>query len=519
MSRKLFLLIREGWIDSKFWKDYSTAVWFTATLLLAMVLRIYNLGTKSYWVDEIFTITEGKQSVYQLLTSGRLDQPPAYYLPFHFWIITFGTNETSTRSFSVLAGISSIFLIYLIGCKLFGQVVGLLSAFLMAISGFQIVYSQETRFYTFFELTVILSFFFLILALKSHRKVHFTLYVLASTLMLYSHTIGVFILVAQNIFVILQGRKYRNILMSWLICQLIILLAFIPYLLPLIFAGGGVTESIASNSWGNPTPSVSGLLRSVFLFIIPPRLDISWKIMLANYAVAGTLLIIGTWNHAIKQDKRTFLSLMNGLIANLKGSDLKTKLFLVSSWLVIPIVISFLISKIIIPIYADRYMICAAPALYLLLALGIFNIRKVVPISISIGVLAILIVPGLFRYYEISVNEQWREAAAYVDDNTRPDETIVFASKGIEEIYIKSFNWYYHGPLGSCGLEINPQNSDTISEDAMQCISGHNRFWVIMHNNPGVYHSYFLDPNQTTMHLVMSHQFVYISAYLFEVKK
>ena len=93
----------------------NTTVLFGLILLLGITLRFYDLGAESYWIDEMFTVIEGHQSIFQLLASGRLDQPPAFYLPFHLWVQLFGYTEIGTRSFSALAGIGSIVLIYMVG--------------------------------------------------------------------------------------------------------------------------------------------------------------------------------------------------------------------------------------------------------------------------------------------------------------------------------------------------------------------------------------------------------------------
>ena len=147
-------VLRNG---SGFKRYLTPAVLLGLILLMGTALRFYDLGTESYWIDEMGTLVEAQQSIPQMLSSGRLDQPPAYFLPFHFWVQFFGTSEVSTRSFSVLTGIGSIVLIYLVGKELFGETVGLLSSFLMAVTEFQLFYSQETRFYSFFEFMTLLS--------------------------------------------------------------------------------------------------------------------------------------------------------------------------------------------------------------------------------------------------------------------------------------------------------------------------------------------------------------------------
>ena len=170
MLKKLPLLNKDLQNKTGAQKDINSAVLLGIIVSLGIVLRFYDLGTESYWIDEMSTVIEGQQNILQVITSGRLDQPPAYYLPFHLWLQIFGTTEVSTRSFSALIGVGSIVLIYLIGRELFDRKVGLLAAFLMAISEFQIYYSQQARFYSFFEFTALLSFLFFILALKVKGK-------------------------------------------------------------------------------------------------------------------------------------------------------------------------------------------------------------------------------------------------------------------------------------------------------------------------------------------------------------
>ncbi len=513
----------------------NPAVLLGLFLLIGISLRLYDLGTESYWIDETFTVVEGQQSIQQILTSGRLDQPPAYFIPFHYWERIFGTSEVSTRSFSALAGIISIILVYMIGRELFGKPVGLLSAFLISISEFQIQYSQYVHFYSYFEMMALLSILFFILALKSKKRIHFILYVIASILMVYSHTFGVFILAAQNVFLILQVKKYKGLIATWIICQALVLFAYLPYFFILTLGKGSVEGAvIATNGYISP-PSLWEPLRSVYHFIFSPRRERNWEIMVVNYAVAGAFLIAGTWIYAFRQGKNIWLSAWRRWNANLKEvPDLTGKLLLVSCWLVCPILLPFVFSYLITPIYKDQYTIGAASALYLLLALGIYSIRKLVPITISLMVLVIMIVPSLGNYFVNDVNEQWREVAAFVQANSSPTDEIVFApNEGIEieqktfnwyyqGIEQKTFDWYYHGNLPICGLSNNVQDSKAISAALMQCVSGHKRFWVIIRNaseNSSQYTSFFVNPNQTTMHLINTHQFIGpISVYLVELQ-
>jgi uncharacterized membrane protein len=525
MSKESFRFNKILSTKSKFQGYLTTEVLLGIILLLGVGLRFYELGAKSYWNDEMYSLIEGQQSIFQLIMSGKLDQPLAYYIPFHLWLQIFGVAEVSTRAFSVLAGIGSIILIYLIGRELFGKPVGLLGAFLMAITEFQIHYSQITRFYSYFEFMALLSYLYFILALKDKKNIHFAFYVIASILLVYSHIYGAFILAAQNLFLVLQLKKYKNILPAWFICQALVLIALLPNLYLLFFGGAGLGGAIAENTWGLPKPSLLILLKTFFYFIFSPRRDRSWDAMLSNYAIAGSLLLIGILISFIRQGKRTVVTNVREVIANLQETPVVAlNLFLVCCWLLIPVLLPFIFSLVVSPIYAERYLISAAPALYLLLSVGIFNIRKLVPLIVSLIVLVVMIVPGLGYYYVTPVDEQWREVAMYVEKYSETNDVIVFAPIvriGMAEI---AFRWYYRGALPTCGLSDKLTDTDTISDALVECTSGHNRFWAIIADDRGEpsslrYNLFFQDPKPMGAQLIRSYKFIRTSVYLFELAK
>jgi uncharacterized membrane protein len=524
MSKESIPLSKDVRIGSGFQRYLTPTVLLGLILLLGVALRFYDLGTESYWIDEMGTVVEVQQSIPQILASGRLDQPPAYYLPFHFWVNIFGTSEVSTRSFSALTGIGSIVLIYLIGRDLFGKSVGLLSAFLMAVTEIQIYYSQISRFYSFFEFMALFSFLFFIMVLRSKKIIFFFLYGLASIIMVYGHTYGLFILIAQNLFFLIHAIKSRKAIATWLICQALIGLALLPYLFPLLFRAGGIRGAVYLNIGGNSTPSILDLIRSVYHFVFSPRRERSWQIILYNYIAAGALLVAGTWVHAIQQGKSKFLSTAREWVTALQEVPaLTSKILLVSCWLLCPIVLPFVATLVIAPMYAEHYLISAAPALYLLLAFGVFSIRKMVPLIVSLGVLAIMIGPSLYNYYVTNTSEEWREVAAYINENSGSGDVIVIAPNTGIGTQQKTFNWYYWGTLQSCGLD-DPIPDSVVWKELKQCVSGHERFWVIIRGNKNEleykrYTSFFLNPNQTVMHLIKEQQFVAISVYLFELVK
>jgi mannose-6-phosphate isomerase-like protein (cupin superfamily) len=184
-----------------------------------------------------------------------------------------------------------------------------------------------------------------------------------------------------------------------------------------------------------------------------------------------------------------------------------------------PVIPPFIYSVLFTPIFTDRYTICAAPAFYLLVAIAISRIRRTVPVYISLIGLMIVILPGLQDYYISDINEQWREAAAYVQENVKTNDIVVYAPDE-EGFQHKSFDWYYHGKLPDCGIS-SQANDQAIAKTLSNCIVGHDRFWVVIRGTEIVVNrmkSFFLNPNQTTMYLIKEQQFVEVSVYLFELK-
>jgi len=173
-------------------------------IILGAALRFYDLGTESYWHDEVIMLHVAGGDPESILVEVQDGRPPVYVLLAHLGMQVFGATEVATRFPSALAGIASIAAMYAVGSQLFGKRVGLLSAFLMAISEFQIRYSQDFRYYSVFVLITLFSFFFFVKALKERRISHFVLHVLANVFLFYTHTFGVFVLVAPNLYFLLQ---------------------------------------------------------------------------------------------------------------------------------------------------------------------------------------------------------------------------------------------------------------------------------------------------------------------------
>ncbi len=136
-------------------------------------LRVFTIGNKGLWLDESFSVWLGSQSVVNMLQwIVKIDQhPPLYYLLLHYWIALKGDAPGSVRLLSALFGTATIPVIYLIGKRLSGILMGLVAATLLALSLFNIYFAQETRMYTLLTFNASVAIYALVRLLTDLRSV------------------------------------------------------------------------------------------------------------------------------------------------------------------------------------------------------------------------------------------------------------------------------------------------------------------------------------------------------------
>jgi uncharacterized membrane protein len=132
-------------------------------LLLALGLRLVNLGERSLWYDEAFAVLFAEKGLdaklYGTLTpvnGGAADiHPLLYYVTLDGWMKVFGQSPVVVRLWSVLVGVTTVGLMYLLGRDLFGDKTGLSAASITAVAPFHVQYSQETRMYALLGLLLV----------------------------------------------------------------------------------------------------------------------------------------------------------------------------------------------------------------------------------------------------------------------------------------------------------------------------------------------------------------------------
>ena len=150
------------------------APWVVVFITLAGgLLRVFILANKGMWLDETFSVWLANHSVGDMLQwIVKIDQhPPLYYILLHYWIGLNGDGPYHVRLLSALLGTATIPMIYLIGKRMSGVVMGLVAALLLALSLFNIYFAQETRMYTLLTFNAAVAIYALVRLLTDPRAV------------------------------------------------------------------------------------------------------------------------------------------------------------------------------------------------------------------------------------------------------------------------------------------------------------------------------------------------------------
>ncbi|MBU2009335.1 MAG: glycosyltransferase family 39 protein [Chloroflexi bacterium] len=479
-----------------------------AIILLGNLLRIFDLGSESLWLDEATSVVWSQASLVSVAeSSGTLhNQPPLYFALLHFWMLLFGTGEIAARSLSAIFGIISVFLIYQVGCRLFNRRVGLISSFLSAISYYYIYYSQEARAYSLLLLLTLLSFFFFITILKAEntRKWHFPCYFLCNLFLAYTHVYALFVIASQVFYFLLFWGKYRRLRSRFLGVQIATAAFFSPWIPTFL----GRVSAISKGFWISE-PSSASLADTIATYI-----GSGWGRLLL-VLVFSCLCLMGLF--AIERLSGKWA--LSRPIQSLKGLSWNISLgpaeeiLLLLVWFAFPIVIPFFISQVSTPIYFTKYTIGASPALYLLAARGMsaFNKKAVYALLMLVAALSL---PGLRDYYAHDVKEQWREVAAFIENDSQADDVIVICASYCQI----PFDYYYRGDLERFGIDPDVTDNEKIAGLVDKAVAGKRRMWLVLsHQGEASVKDYLIETYGRSS-LLLENRFVEISVCLFDLR-
>jgi hypothetical protein len=321
-------------------------------------LRAYELGRLSFWYDEVVTMRLARAGSFGQLIE-RLFQIDATRALLHpillrAWLEAFGTSEASARSFSVVCGVATIFLIFLIGRIVFDTPSGLWAAWLGAMSPILVIYAREARMYALLVLVTGIAWLALLALLRARSVAWTAAYGMSLVALAYSHPLGLLMGATLAVAGLIAARTCFGGFARWILVHGVALLVILPWM---------------KNYFDHPPEFVSGRPPIQFLLGVPIGfIGGDSRVLLALLL----LIALGLWRRNRKSAAGSF---ENRAI----GGWLAPAFLLL--WLALPPIVLYLYSLMFYPIFGPaRYTAFVAPVFVVLVAAGLRQL------------------PALFRY-------------------------------------------------------------------------------------------------------------------------
>ena len=373
------------------------------TLLGGLLLRTVRLGADSLWYDETVSVYLAGSPIGELLrhTAGDI-HPPGYYVLLRGWLLAtgYGDGQAGTGGhglefmaafFSLFFGVLLIALVYAAARRLAGRKVALVAAALVALSPFNIWYSQEVRMYALAAAIGVIALWALADATTRGGRRAWSVYALAAAAGMFTVYYFAFLLIPAVVCAFAYTLSRRRPIAPLLLANLAALVLYAPWL-PIAWrqATGppvppwrtapnlwhALGESWTALSLGQSAP---GWLWPVL--VVTALLALMGLVTLARRTPSPGDRVTGPWIAA-------------GLAAGAFG----------------PLVLILALSPVT-PLYHVRYLFTYSPPLYVLLAAGLAAVgRRWRPLAVVIALVWVLAAGVTLRAF-------WGNATYAADDH------------------------------------------------------------------------------------------------------
>lgn len=379
-------------------------------VLIALALRLPNLGRDSLWLDEAISYLVAHLSIAPILNNAaQSSHPPLYYLSLYLWKFIVADTDSALKLLNVFWNLLLIPAVYLLTLAWTNKrPLSLLAAFIIAISPFQILYSHELRMYAQLMTLVTWSVWAYWQARQTGRWGWWLLFSFLMLTAVYTHLFALLILAAIGIFSLVRHEN-KVALRNIIIVTAIILLLFLPWA-QLMF-----TES--QKDLGSLRPLLSIPDRDILKPILTPAFLLFGMVSNMPHVVIVLFLMLSlivVWGMELRKQWKTGFSdgaVLLGLI-----------LVLI---LGVPLLV-YTIRPFFLP---ERTMAAAAPFLTILLAWS-FS-RKQSPLPYLIGVSIVVMLVGTAVYHTNGlIKPPYRDVMALVEREWQTNDIILHSSDG-----------------------------------------------------------------------------------------
>lgn len=428
--------------------------------IILVILNFIGIFDNNFWVDEAYSIELVKNNVSTIIVTTAKDvHPPLYYLILKLFVSTLGYHPWVYHFVSFLPYLITV----IFTCKCiqneFGKGTALLFLLMMSLCGNAIYYTMEVRMYSYGALFVLLSFYYYFQIIKRNKKKDYILFTIFSLCAAYTHyycllSVATFYALLM-IRAIINKKDIKNILLVWIIT----ILAYLPWMFVLLDA----LKTVSDDFWLTKYPSFLESIKFVFSYQSPYLLAVITLVGIIVYLLY-TFDVLKT-----KETNDKFELMFN--FSNYKFTE--------DTWFVIGIVCSLLFtifvgiiaSKLIRPLYVDRYIYPVSTLVWLLLAY-VFDHLKGNKTYISLLIVFIIIrcLPnyGIVLYRNITNNKLVKETVNSVDINS--NDVVLTDVKHLSSYVLE----YYYS---------NDSVKLVSFEDKIDSLDKNTTYWLLINEN------------------------------------
>jgi|GEM_PF-3660417 len=420
---------------------------------MGLVLRSYGIDRPNLWFDEAFSVVFAQRDILSVFKLSLNDTTtPLFEIILYFLFRIYPNNEFIARLPSLLAGIGSLFVFYIIITYVLSRRYRIFALLLFSTNLVSLYFSRQARAYALTQFFLLIACYSLIRLVKHWNKTFFLLLIFSNILAFLSHQLAVFFIIGECVVVIFEITKKNEdlALLRFLTLRKKTLIRWFLAFLPV-----GVMIFIWS------------------LFLIAQVKDASQVFYLQFHpyrSLIGTIGELSFCNLKVNLESLSFIYPFErvlifafavfGTIVEMKYRRKKTPFYSVLFW--IPLACMYVVS-FKVPIFSVRYISFLTPYFIILIVKGV---KACVPKrALQYILIGFFVIGNLLVYFKYLKNDtkktHFLDLVSYLNKSKKDDDLMLatnaliytpvrYYSKENFESYIYD-SWenipFYHGKV------------------------------------------------------------------------
>jgi hypothetical protein len=393
----------------------NTVAFILFLIVINLIIKSYNLYENSMHTDEIYRIYWGQRTYTDIFKMSKKElNPPVYLWVLHTWVKINGnyTNEVHARYLSLIFSVLTTIVIFLFGKSYFNYATGVAASLIFSFNPVQVVYAHNISAYTMITFLFISSLYvthlFFVFFEHKNKKIRwilFALLIVIDTVLIYTHYMIVWGLLAQLIMAFFEYFKQKRAFFYYFATQVISVLLFLPWI-PYMLANAKADSWMEKATWKN--------IQNLYIHFLGSE----WVAILF-IILATAMFLYNVWKKRIQTPK----ILIPLLVA------------------ILPVLGLSLISALFQPFWVERYMLYLIPGMVLLVAYQASLLDLRVIKTAIIGIFLVFCMKSL--NVNPIVDAQLRQLMPVIAEEARePGTLLVINADYMKYVYAHYFNDY-----------------------------------------------------------------------------